>query len=531
MQLNRFMLKIAASAILVTLSTTTFASSYLDEFYQHFKNGQYKKALLSLDKIQVDESNASSKAYLAGLSFSRLQQYDKAITQFEIAIQKNNDSKDLQYEYGQALYAANEIKKARLAFQASANKNFNRPAAQYYVAHISQILEEYDVAKNNYTLVIRDKNSEPKIKQVSYFQLGEVLLAIARQASTNKEELSKRVDKYILPMMALGLRNDKDSELAKEIKNRMNEIMLEFELDPNFLKNGRRINPKRFNAYVAQRIKYDNNITLTDEENNVQESKKSSMVFETEAYAKYDFIFKKKFIVSPEARLIFIQHSDQSDFDVYQNDSMVTTLSLKNKFEHKYKDQPASFLFDIDYSSTKKKWQTDKRENYATSTTFSIGESFNPFTFGDTTIKFKRRVYAGENDDINNYTNSFLADQIFFLPIQHLIVASFDASFIDNYNNTSSSTNTYTLRADYIIPDIQPKYTLDIALALTMTDTLEQKSTRGTEILVNPSFDVAYNLDRHSVLSFNYDYTKSSSDDKSYAYSKHIITTEFRYAF
>lgn len=524
------MLKIATSAILVTMSTNIQASS-LDEFYQHFKSGQYQKALSSLDKIQVDDSNISSKAYLAGLSYSRLQEFDKAVAQFEIAIQKNNDSKDLQYEYGQALYAANELKKARAAFQASANKNFNKPASQYYIAHISQMLEEHEVAKNNYTAVIRDKQSEPKIKQVSYFQLGETLLSIARQTSTNKEELSRRVDKFILPMMALGLRNDKESDLAKEIKNRMNEIMLEFELDPNFLSNGRRINPKRYNAYVAQRIKYDNNITLVNEVNNVQETKKSSMVFETEAYGKYDFILKKRFIVSPEARVIFIQHSNQSDFDVYQNDSFITTLSLKNKYEHKYKEQPASLLFDIDFSKTTKKWQTDKRENYSTSTTFSIGETFNPFTYGDTTIKLKRKIYKGENEDISNNTTSLTADQIFFLPNQHLIVGSFDASFIDNYNNTTTSSNSYTLRGDYIIPDIKPKYTLDVALALTLTDTLEQKSTRGMELLINPSFDVSYNLNRKSVISVNYDYTKSSSDDENYAYTKHIISTEYRYAF
>lgn len=531
MKLNRLLYKIAAPAMLALMSSSLHASS-LDEFYQYFKSGQYNKALHALDKIQVDNSNESSKAYLAGLSFSRLQRYDKAIFHFEKAIKENNDSPDLFYEYGQALYAANELKQAREAFKKSVEKKFNIPASNYYVAHISQMLEEYEVAKDYYTLVIKDKNSEAKLKQVSYFQLAETMLSIARLKSGSKEELTRRVDKFIIPMMALSLKNDKDSDLSHEVTQRLSEIMLEFDLDPNMLANGRRINPKRHSGFVAQRIKYDNNVTLTSEENNIQESQKKSLIFETEGYAKYDFIFNKRYVVSPEARFIFTQHSNQSDSEVYQNDAFVMNFSLKNRYEHKFRDLPASLLFDIDHSRTNKDWKAEKKRTfYASSTTFTVGETFNYFAVGETTLKLKRKNYVGEDTDISNHTTTLAVDQIIFLPIQHLLLATFDMSFIDNYNNTSTSTDTYSFRVDYIIPDIKPKYTLDFALGMTLTDTKQQKSTRGMETLFNPSLDLSYAINAKSTVSFNYDYTKSNSDDDSYAYSKQVIATEYRYAF
>lgn len=524
-------LSIAAPIALLFLSSNVEASS-LEEFYKYFKSGQYPKALSALESIDAKENSLSSKAYLSGLSYSRMQEFDKARAQFEIAIREKNDSSDLYYEFGQALYAANELKKSREAFKVSAEKKFNRPASLYYVAHISQILEEYEVAKNNYTLVIKDKSSDLKMKQIAQFQLGETLLSIAREKSSRPEDLNRRVEKFILPMMTNAHKIDKGSPLATEINQRIAELMTEFHLDPNMLINGRRVSPKRYSGYASQKIRFDDNISLTNEENNVQQSKKESYIFESEAYGKYDFILKKRYIISPEARVTYTQHTDQSTPEVYQNDSFVMNFALKNKYEHKVKDLPASFIFDIDYSRTLKDWQAKKKkEFYSKATTFTIGESFSYFSFGDTTVKLKRKNYVGANQAISNHTTSISADQTVFLPIQHLIVGLFSADFIDNFNNTSSNTDTYLFRVDYIIPEVMPQYTLGLAMATTITDTLDQSSTRGTETSWNPSIDIAKDLSEKSKISLNYDYTKSKSKDSNYSYDKSVFTTEYRFSF
>lgn len=517
---------------LALLISTSINANSLEEFQKQFKDGKYTQALIALEALPYAYNPLASKAYLTGITYSKMQEYDKAIVQFELAIRENNKNSDLYYEYGQALYASNELKKARNAFKTSAQIKFNSPASLYYVAHISQILEEHVMARDYYTRVIKDNKSDAKMKQIAQFQLGETLLTIAREKSDLPEDLNRRVERFILPMLTSAYNLDKRSTLAPEINQRISEVMQEFNLDPNILANGRKITSKRFKGSLNQKIRMDDNVSLVNEENNVQQTKKSSFIFESEAFASYDLILKKRFIISPEARFTFIQHTNQKDSEVYQNDSFIMNFGLKNKFEHKVKNLPASFIFDVDYSRTQKDWQAQKkREYYAQSTTITVGESFNYFDFGDTTFKFKRKKYTGANEAISNNTTVFSADQIIFLPIQHLLIALVEANYIDNINVPSSNTNTYLFRFDYIIPEIFPTYTLSAALGATMTDTLEQKETRGTEMSLNPSIDIAKDLTDKSTISFNFDYTKSKSDSPDYTYGKSVFTAEYNYSF
>jgi len=48
--------------------------------------------------------------------------------------------------------------------------------------------------------------------------------------------------------------------------------MTEYKLDPNLLVSGRRISLNHYSAYAAQRVKYDDNVSLVSEENNVSQS-------------------------------------------------------------------------------------------------------------------------------------------------------------------------------------------------------------------------------------------------------------------
>lgn len=533
MSSNRRLIKSTALiALFVSIHSQTILANSMEEFYRLYKNGSYAKAISSLEKINASEINTSTLSYLKGLSHSRLQEYDKAIIQFEIAIKEKNESRDLYYEYGQALYASNELKKARDAFKTSASTNFNQSASYYYVAHISQILEEFEISREYYLKVIKDKKSDPKIRQVSHFQLAETLLSIARDKSNTPDDLTRRVEKFILPMLKTAYETDKTTGVAYEINQRIAEVMQEFNLDPDLMNNGRRINPKRFSAYFGQKMKFDDNISLTSEENNVSQTRKESYIFESEVYAKYDFVLKKKFILSPEARINFVEHADRHSPEVYQNDSLSLNFNLKNKYEHKKFDKPASFIFDIDYSNTSRDWkQRKKRDYYSTAVTFTIGESFTYFSFGDTSLKIKRKDYEGDNTAINNNTYTLSADQTVFLPIGHLLIGLFEANFVDNYNNKLSNTNSYLTRFDYLIPAIWPKYTLGLAIATTITDTVRQKASRGTEVSINPSLDLSKEITPAIKVGINYDFTKSKSKDTNYTYRKHVYTGEFRYSF
>lgn len=524
-------LKTLPLAVLISFNLHAESGAF-SEFRQFYKSGQYSKAITSLQKVDSKEDVNGEKSYLLGLCNSKLQEYDKAIKNFEAAIKENNQNTDLYYEYGQALYAANELKASRRAFSESIKRKFNVPASQYYVAHISQILEEYPQAKDSYTELIKNKEADTKTKQIARFQLAETLLMIMREKTPEQEKLEKNVEKYIIPMMKEAHKTDKSTQVANDITQRIQEIEKEFNLDPNLLANGKRISPKRYSGYLSQKIKLDDNISLTNEANNVTQSKKESFIFESEAYAKYDFVLKKRFIVTPEARINFVQNSDQDSPEVYQNDTYSINTNLKNKYEHTINSQPASFMFDIEYSKNNKDWkQEHNRIAYAKSLTFGVAELFNYFSVGDTSFKIKRKAYDGENEAISNKTISISADQTISLPSQNLLIALFEADLVDNFNNKSTNTNTYLLRFDYLIPEIMPKYTLGLAMATTVTDTKQQMAARGTELTLNPSVDLSKDINDHMKISVNYDFTKNKSKQSDYSYQKNVFTTEFRYSF
>jgi tetratricopeptide (TPR) repeat protein len=528
----RYSLKLAFILVLFCLTITCVHSQTNGEFDQLFKSGQYAKALIALKNSELKDYGSGQISYLEGICHSKLQEYDQAIKSFDKAIALNNGNEDLYYEYGQALYAANELKAARKAFKESSTKKYNTSASLYYVAHISQILEEFPEAKDTYTILIKNKSTDNKTKQITRFQLAETLLSMLKEKTLERSVTEENVDKYIVPMMKEAINTDKNSQVAREIDQRILEILKEYNLDPNLLLNGRRISNKRYNAYISQKIKFDDNVSLTNEENNVQQSKKGSLIFESEVYGKFDFVIKKKFIVSPDIRLNFVKHSNQHDSVVYQNDAFSYFANLKNKYEHLINSQPASFLIDIEYSKTSKDWQlVHSRDAYSKSTTFGIGESFTYFSKGDTTIKLKRKNFIGVNELISNHTTIISADQAVSLISQNILIILVEADMIDNFNNKSSNTNTYLARLDYLIPDLFQKYTLGLAMATTLTDTKEQNATRGTELTLNPSVDISKALNDKTKISLNYDFTKNKSKLSDYDYKKHVITTEFRYSF
>ena len=240
----------------------------------------------------------------------------------------------------------------------------------------------------------------------------------------------------------------------------------------------------------------------------------------------------KKIIVSPEARFTFTHYGDRTNADVFQNDAYVFNLALKNKYEHKLFNRPASLIFDVDYTKTgKDSNKIHQRDPYSSSVNFTLGESFSYFAVGDTSFKIKRKDYKGTDPSINNNVYELTADQTLALSNQNLLIFMVNASTTDNYNNTTMNTDTYLFRVDYIIPEVFLHHTLNLALAETITDTKLQQSTRGTETSFNPSLDLSREINTHTKISVNFDFTNNTSKSSDYTYQKHVITMELKYVF
>ena len=320
------------------------------------------------------------------------------------------------------------------------------------------------MASEEYQKIINDKSTDEKILQISSFQYAETLLSLRRMEKNLNNDLATYINQTIIPKLKEAKEIDSLSNVSTDIQKRITELTQEFDLDPNVLKNGRKVYPKPISGYVLQRAKFDDNVSLINEENNVQQSMRESFIFETELLAKHERVFNRSIIVTPEMRLTFIQNSDQANPEVYQNDSAIIALNLKNKYEHNLFSTPASFLFDLEYLNTLKDWkQTHTRQAYASSLTYTLGERFAYFNFGDTTIRLKSKRYKGKNESISNNSITISADQTVALISQNLLILLLEADLVDNYNNKPTSTNSYLARVDYLINNIVPQYTLSLS--------------------------------------------------------------------
>lgn len=514
-------------------SNNAFSNSNpLEEFYALYKKGQYEKAIDSLNKLTIDQNSEASKFYLTGIAYARLQEFDKAADNLAMAIEKGHDAKDMYYEYGQALYAKNSLKAAREAFKKSAELNFNTSASLYYQGHISQILEDHVSAKKAFLEIIKLKDKDKKIDQVAKFQLAESELQITRNNIPEKDKLGKDIQKRILPMLKMAFDTDRNSNVALDINKRIKEIMKEFDLDPDVMINGRRISSDRFHASVDIKTKYDDNITNTNLENDTQQSLKESYIIETELEAKYDLVYKKKWIASPLFRINFNKYTNQEDSDVYSNDSAIITAAIKNKFETVAFDKASSYLFDIDFSKTFKDYNSaHKLESYSTSVLFTLGKQITFFSFGDTNFKFKYKDFKAYSDSINNHTISMSVDQVMALSNNDLLIILFNTDMINNYNNSNTNSNSYLLRFDYILPEFMPSYTFTGSLSFTLNDTLKLSSTRGLERTITPSLELAKEINKDLKASINLEYTNNKSKSNDYTYHKYVTTFGLNYNF
>lgn len=533
-------LKIIMGGLCLMHSVSTFAMpANVTQFYQLFKSGDYDKALVEIEKIKIDDRSIGFKFYLKGITYSKVQEYEKAKKAFEEALKYKIDleeesfPKDFFYEYGQALYANNNLKEARKAFKRSVYIKFNRIQSLYYVGNISQILEEYVDATTTFIELIKEKDLDTKMAQVGRLQLAESALQILRtNTKLSKEQLIKEVDTRIIPVLQKAYDLDTKSSVASDIEKRRKEILKEFDIDPDVLVNGRRISSKRTSGYLSVKNKYDNNVTNTNLQNNTTATQYTSAFQDLALDLKYDLVIKRKITISPEIRSTFTQYDNNSDSPVYQNNSMSHNPSIKNKFEHSMFNNPASVLFDLDYSKNYKDYdKTKMRKSYAKSLSYSFGEQFTYFKIGDSTLNIKYKNYKAYTPDLDNHTYSLVFNQTCIFSNQHMLIGLFEADYIKNTNASSTNTNSYLIRFDYIVPEILPKFMLTTSLSSTIIDTLEQSNTRGTELTLTPGLELTRDINNHWKAILNYEYTSNSSKSDTYKYTKSVYGIEIKYIF
>ena len=513
------------------LSTQVIASSSrMKQALEDFKKGSYQKVITEIKNVKGNKNTIKVKSYILALSYNKLQEFELAIKNFKISIKLGQDAKDIYYEFGQALYANNDLSKARTAFKKSMKNNYKKDSSLYYMGHISQILEQPKKAKSYYVTLIKSKTVDNNLMQVGRFQLAEVLLTMARGNPENR----RLVKRFVLPQMDKALKVDESSSLAPEIYTRKKEIEREFGLNPNILYNGRRVNSKRWNASISEKFVYDNNISLTSDLPSSAATLEDSFILRTNISADYKLILKKKFIIKPVFDYEIKKHTNRGSEQVKTQDSFDITPALKNSFEHKAFKNPASLIFDIAYNySGKYRVDTDSKSFYSRYYNLTFGEKFKFFSKGETTLKIKFKNLKSNSEDLHSKTTSFSVDQTYLTLRGNIVLFLLSYDSMDTYNKTSSSTNSTLLRVDFINPTLLPNINLHLGASVNFISYVDaaESAARGLEKTFTPLVKLTKKVTKKLKFSVSYEYTKNTSIKEEFKYTKHVTTSALKYNF
>jgi len=532
--MKTFLYKKLILVFILLYSANLFAIATLN-FSKLIQEEQYQEAIDYLNSTSDTTLAIGKKNYLLGVCLARLKKYDEAIVFFSKAINLEDLSPDLHYEYGQALYANNNLESARYEFTISAGKNFNYIQSIYYAAYISELLNDLTMAKSYYWKLIKDKRTDKKFLQISLFQYtkilikmlkreGETFKTLNRNQITANIELSQNISRYVLPLLKKAQAVDPSSQLNTEIEQLTKQIEQEFNLDQNTLINRRRLSPEHFYLSLSQRLKYNTNVENTNY---------SSAANESELFTKYDFILKRRFVISPELRANYLKYKNKENPVILQYNSLEFSSALRNKLEHTYKNKAASLLVDFEYSTLSSDWSAENKIKYNSKKYgWGVGEQLSFFNCGETFLKFKQTSFHDQSEISNYKKTDFSIDQYIFLRDgQQLLITSFNLSKLSFKDNNYFNTNQYLFRFIHLMFDFIPSYTLQTIISTSLTDTIAQKKTRGYEINFNPSIDLSKAITDHFRLSINFSYTHNFSKQLSYKFNQQVVETELNYTF
>lgn len=503
--------------------------------YELFASGRYNATLDELNIVErtLDQDHKSSKAqkglvaYWKGITYNRTQDFFKAIESFDKSLSLNFDPIDINYEYGQALFAAQKLQEARLQFRESLKKRFKRAISLYYIAYISKEVGDKKKAVTFYQAIQKLPAEEIKeVAQASEMQIGDIYL---EQAEKHPDSF-RAVESYVLPQYKKALQSDPDSGLAQIIEKKIVDLQKKYDLILLRMRNGRpTLNPPYF-LRLAQEISNDSNVTFTPEETTTASSDKSSLYSKTDVMGRYTFYVRNMISIAPELRMNYTYYTKRTS-DIYRNDNYLIAPAVRMYYEHTLFKKPASTLLDFEHSYVERDIDAQKKLKYASrSNGVMIGERFNYFDAGESILRFRYRKFESYNSNSNSNTKSFVYEQVkSFKENILLFYSSYDMTRVDD---ESFDTNGLTLRGDLIFAPYKNWFTPSVGFGLTLTDPINNKDGRGMEKLYNPSLRLARLFGKRMRGSFKIDYSKNDSKDKAnFAYTKTIYGFELEYLF
>lgn len=528
---NLLRLKNALFVFSYFLIFSSFAQNTgLESFYLKFKTGDYQAALQELELVRASTEFNPTRNYLMALTYKNMQKHDLAIAHFKMAIKLGKTSEDLFFEYGQSLFAVNELEKAKRAFRISFQKGYKTDFSLYYIAHISELLEDHSAVKSNYIQLIKDKKSDKGMRQIAYLRLAEVIYNQIK----NKFYAHNYIAKYVVPLLDKGLAIDPKSDTASEIESRYDEILLKHNMHPLLLDNGRMLSRQATTLIFTQQYQQDDNVTLESDAPGLTSTNTdaSSAIMNSELFYSKRFVGGKYFVLTPEMRLSYSSYLNDTNPDIYQNDSYGISPALRGSYNFSWNKKRAELLYEIEYNYTARdKNQEKKRTFFGRSTTYSLGLRKKFFDNGDTTFKVRQRTLSSFNNALSGSTTTLYLDQLFVRENGHIIVGLFISDFYRPESEVNA-TDSFLFRADYLIPRLVWGIDFNLSASLTMLDTKLQKSQRGVEKNTTYGLKIQKRFNKKWRLGVTYNRTQNdSSDVENFSYIKSVTGLELRYTW
>ncbi len=522
--------------LFVFLSSSSLATDKdkLSHVFSLYSSGKYTQALSELNRVKVSKKSKSMVIYWKAIILNKLQEFDKSKPLFKKAILQEVIAPDVYYQYGQALYAGNDLAEAYNAFKQSKKREYLAGNSCYYMAYIKQLEEDFPMARSLYKTIeqkyfAKEKGFDREIYQASELQLAEIeFTKITNTSKAKGDNWSYYTTKeVVLPQLEKAYSIKTNSEVASTIKKRKSEIKKSMRQWIPKMNNGRLTRERPWKLKVVERIEYDSNVILESDQPTSKASNKSSAVISSDITVDYQFNLLDQFFITPELKLGNGHYLERNDSAIYTNDYYSITAALNNKYEHMLFSNKASTVFNFDYKYNERDRLSKKEYIFNNRTlTFTLGEYFKYFKVGESRVKLRRKIYKSyvKSSDSNSWILTL--NQNFSLPSRQLLIFLVNADFTSAETKVNS-TNSYLLRGDYILPGIWKRISLNPFLGITLTDTKLQDSSRGFEKTYNSGLKAYRHFLKIIKVELQYSFSKKTSKDKvNQSYTKHVVGLE-----
>lgn len=507
----------------------------LADAYVLFSKGAYPQAVEKAEQIQAtDPETRASVAFFEGAAQAKMQAFDKAAESFRKAIRLGSKEPSINYDYGQALFATQDLKGAELQFRKSIIRKFKPGASAYYIAYIRSVLDDKPGARDFYQRVSRLDRDPDKVKQSSLLQIAELSFEEATEMKQDPKKKALRKKMLEGETQALYRRArdyDPASPVADQARARLAEIEGQLEEMVERMRNGNPLPRQPWTLSLSQDFTYDTNVITQADQALIQVSNADALIWKTGFLAKYQFSIAKTFSVIPELGSTITYHSRRSTPSVYQNDNASISPALRTKYEHWSGGKPATLQLDLDSNLTLRDYQkAHQLPFYTRYYSSNLSERVKWFDTGNTTFKAGIKFTEYYDPSKNSYTPTISLTQLISIGSRSLVnTLSYDYQHArDDFNDERN----YRFRTSMSFSEVIEKIDITGAVSTYVKDTMKQKGTRGNETNLAPNVALTRPFNKHLDGTLEYTWTKNFSLSKDlYQYTKGEVHFGMGYNF